>query len=212
MIRACLLICFVSFASNAYAEVQKRTSQLAPQRRVAPVARPAMMPQQRTFGPQGQQQRIVGPNQGPQRAIQPGGPGQQRFTGSGPSGIAPTPRSQLYDMVRPAPTMAPRMPSTATPRTGPPGIRSAGMIRTAAIPKPANVRHNPAHRIGGAGLAHNHSAFVFRRGDRAFHRRYYAVGTEWYFYDDPVPEGDTEFVSSQDANVPVCEDQADECF
>ena len=70
MIRACLLICFVSIASNAYAEVQKRTSQPAPQRRVAPVARPAMMPQQRMVGPnQGQQQRIVGPNQGPQRAM-----------------------------------------------------------------------------------------------------------------------------------------------
>jgi hypothetical protein len=114
-------------------------------------------------------------------------------------------------MVRPAPMAAPK----AAPKVA--GVPGAGVPHGAIragrpIAKPANVTHNPAHRVGNAGLQHNHSAFVFRRGDRAYHRRYYIVEGAWFWYDEPVADGDPAFVSAQDPNVPVCDEQTDECY
>jgi hypothetical protein len=195
--RACFVLVLAILGVNgaSAATVQKTNSAPPPRRITAPVVRPAVM----------QQQRVGKPVQGagPQRAGQPGMQGSGRSVAGVTAGAPPSPRSQLYDMVRPAP-LAPRGVPAA-------GVRSAA-IRVPPVLKPANVHHNPAHRVGNAGLQHNHSAFLFRRGDRAFHRRYYSVDGAWFWYDEPIPDGDPAFASAQDPNVPVCEDQSDECF
>jgi hypothetical protein len=197
MERTCFLLFLAILGANgaSAATVQQTNSAPPPRRAAAPVARPAVM----------QQQRVGKPVQGagPQRAGQPGIQGSGRSVAGAAGGAPPSPRSQLYDMVRPAP-LAPRM---AAPTAG---VRSAA--RMPPVLKPVNVHHNPAHMVGNAGLQHNHSAFLFRRGDRAFHRRYYSVEGAWFWYDEPVPDGDPAFASAQDPNVPVCEDQSDECF
>jgi hypothetical protein len=179
-----------------------------------PQPAPRAAPRQMVRPPTMQQPRAGIPGQRPmqggvgQRQMQGGMPGAGR-TSAGSAGVGPaaSPRSQLYDMVRPAPMMARPAPGAA-PRMA--GMPASGPVR--AIPKPANVNHIPGHVLGNAGSQHNHSAFVFRRGDRAFHRRYYAVGGAWYWYDDPVAETDPAFAAAQDPNVQVCEEQADECF
>ena len=189
MWRPCFFFCVVLLSSTAAsAENTNSKQQPPPPRRVVPqqIVRPAV-----------QQQRMATPGQ---RSTQPGVPGSGRTTLG--SGAPSSPRSQLYDLVRPAP-LAPRAGSTMMAVHGP---------STRSVPKPANVHHNPAHMVGSAGLQHDHSSFVFRRGDRAFHRRYYAVDGAWYWYDEPVVTNDPSFASAQDPNVLVCEEETDECY
>jgi hypothetical protein len=198
--RICLAFCLTMLGAGSAPAENTNKNAPAPARRAAPpqqVIRPAMMPRQAVSKP--------GPGVGPQHVGPSGGPGSGR-SGIGVAGNAPmTPRSQLYEMVRPAPLAAPRM-------AGPTASAGRQAASGAFTPKPSHIAHNPAHRLGSAGSQHDHSTFVFRRGDRAFHRRYYFVEGQWFWYDEPVPDGDPAFASALDPNVPVCDEQLDECY
>jgi hypothetical protein len=117
-----------------------------------------------------------------------------------------TPRGQLQQMVRPVGAMpVGRAPMHVTPA-------HLGHVPVHAnFTRPGHIRHNPAHREGHAGERFHHEAFAFRRGGHFFHRRYYAVGAAWYWYDEPFSESDPEFAMVDTEGLPVCEPEADEC-
>ncbi len=129
-----------------------------------------------------------------------------------------TPRSQLYDLVRPAPVptsvgrSAPVSGSApisgSVTRAGPTG---ANVPRAAAFSKPAHISHNATRKAGTAGFAHSHRPFVFRRAGYVFYRHYYVVSGVWYFYEAEVEPNDPAFALADDPNTPVCEEDVDEC-
>lgn len=101
-----------------------------------------------------------------------------------------------------------------------PGVRSAsvkpGVIAGPAgalrKTKPANVVHDPRHRIGKAGARYNKQAFMFHRG-RHFYRRFYYIGPDGgvYFYDDTVPDDDPSLAGVDPDALGTCPQDSDDC-
>jgi hypothetical protein len=224
-------------ARHPLIQLAQRNQAVQQQQRPAPraaapaVQRAPAMRQQQPAGQRGQIQH--GARAGMHPGAQPGatnrsaaggaaGPGVH---GAGGGGMAApqTPRSQLYDMVRPAPvsTNVGRSAPVGSPavsgaapasgqatRAGPAG---ANLPRAAAFSKPAHISHNPARKAGTAGFSHQHRPFVFRRAGYVFYRHYYVVSGVWYWYEAPVEPGDPAFALADDPDTPVCEEDVDEC-
>ncbi len=84
----------------------------------------------------------------------------------------------------------------------------AGALRTV---RPANIAHNPIHRVGRAGARYNRQAFVFHRGHSHFRRAYY-IGPAGaiFFYDEALPENDASYTLDENA-IPSCPEDSDDC-
>lgn len=119
--------------------------------------------------------------------------------GSAEVGSAPPPTSGRLQFSVPTSTAAKPIGTT---------VRLPSRISSA---KPPNVIHNPEHRVGRIGAAHAHRAFIFARDGHPVYRRYYLLHGEWYWYDDPVPDGDPAFVEGSLPMLPVCDKNADSC-
>jgi hypothetical protein len=180
-----LLVCTDAAAQNA--------KPAAPARQAAPP--PARVAPQR---------RVVVPGKTPNAARPgargPGGAGAHGAAGAHAGAGTSSPRSQLYDLVRPAPMAT---------RAGVPAVRPGAR---AGARLPTHVRHNAGHAGGAAGARFNYERFVFRRAGHTYYRRYYVVGGDWYWYDEPTPTNDPAFGLAEDPNLPVCEDETDECY
>jgi hypothetical protein len=83
-------------------------------------------------------------------------------------------------------------------------------VSRSAFEKPANIRHDPLHRLGHFGEAHRHSPFVFARRGHRFYRRYYILDGYWFWYDEPVASDDPAADADLSA-LPTCDPNADEC-
>lgn len=77
---------------------------------------------------------------------------------------------------------------------------------------PANIVHNPKHRIGSAGKRYNKQAFTFKRG-RGFYRRFYYIGPAdaIFFYDESLSENDPTMYGANVAELPTCPADSDDC-
>lgn len=200
----------VQFAQNRGQPQQQRP---APRAAPSNVQRTPMVRPQQPAGQRGQMQRGVRPGtQGaPSRSV--GGVTGPGAHGMGTGVATPqSPRSQLYDLVRPAPVptnlgrSAP-IPGNVT-RSAPAGTQ---ISKSAAFTKPAHIPHNASRKAGTAGHKHNHRPFVFRRAGYVFYRHYYVVSGVWYWYEAEVEPGDPSYALADDPNTPVCDEEGDEC-
>jgi hypothetical protein len=174
----------VQFAQNRGQQQQRPAPRAAPSN----VHRPPMVRPQQPAGQRGQMQRGVRPGaQGaPNRSVSgvtgPGAHGMRGATGGGTGVATPqSPRSQLYDLVRPAPVQT----NLGKPAQGPGNVTrsapaGAHVPKSAAFAKPANVPHNSSRNAGTAVQKHSQRRFVVRRAGYAYYRHYYDVSGAWY--------------------------------
>ena len=217
----------IQLAQRVQAQQQQRAApRAAPTVQRAPTVRP-----QQPMGHRGSMQQGARPGTQAQPGAQSGmsrsgggGSAGAGVHGMGGGGMAApqTPRSQLYDLVRPAPVstnVGPSAPQSGSMRTSGPApgnatraaVTGTNAPRAAEFSKPAHVSHNPTRKAGTAGFSHGHRPFVFRRAGYVFYRHYYVVSGVWYFYEAPVESGDPAFALADDPDTPVCEEDADEC-
>jgi hypothetical protein len=184
----------VVFSAGLQAETQ--------QQKQAPAQRPVVARPQ-----------IVRPTNAPANtAVRPGvvakgqaGPNVNGATAHGAATVDP--RAQLMDMVRPAFPNPAASPTATVPR--PTATAMHTPLARDSFVRPANVPHNPAHRLGSVGSSHGHAAFMFARGGHRFYRRYYVLHGIWYWYDDTIPVGDPGYADV--GGLPNCDLNADEC-
>jgi hypothetical protein len=203
----------VQFAQNRGQQQQQRP---APRAAPSNVQRTPMVRPQQPASQRGQMQRGVRPGtQGAPNRSGGGGVTGLGVHGTGGTGATATqsPRSQLYDLVRPAPVPTnlgrpAQAPGNVT-RSAPAGTQ---VPKSAAFAKPTHVPHNSSRKAGTAGHKHNHRPFVFRRAGYVFYRHYYVVSGVWYWYEAEVEPGDPLYALADDPNTPVCEEAEDECI
>ena len=200
-----LVLCIAMLSSGAVVAQNNDKKKAAPAKPVVrqPVGRPPMMvrPQQvQRPGQANVQSGLNNPAIRSNKGMEVG------------AGVQQTPRSQLYQMVKPVgPVAAPHALATATAiRPGPVPAVKPGITKT-SFARPPHFAHNPAHRIGSAGARFNHRMFAFRRDGLLFHRNYYIVGGVWYWSDAPFVETDPDYTLVDDGTLPVCDPDADEC-
>jgi hypothetical protein len=79
--------------------------------------------------------------------------------------------------------------------------------------KPEQVVHNPGHHDGKLGDLHDHKLMVIQKDGHYFRRHYYYTRPggrpAWFWYDEPVSE--TDPVIPKLKEVPVCEQDEDDC-
>jgi hypothetical protein len=178
----------------------------------APPARPAVVqrPMVRQQGIVNQQQhQNIGQPKLHQGVNNQGG---QKVGGVGSSGVQQTPRSELMQMVKPVGVAPVKMPSHAlSAHVAPLSAQGKPGIARSSLARPANLKHDSAHKIGKAGARYDHRPVAFSREGALYHRNYYPYGGAWYWYDAPFVETDPDYSLVDDGTLPSCNPDADEC-